>query len=329
VLDFTPHEDHRYLYAVGRIKALEVKLLTPDFSLKLLEAKNCPQVLQQLKEINYGLGETIDEELILNQELKKSFSFLEKILPEKEILNFFRLKYDFHNLKVFLKTFSKKPTPEKQDLFIDLNQITPNDFKEMIEQNKFFKFPSAIQEPIEQAVRNFKKNFNNKILADELDKILLSYLKRLAEQCKISLLQKISEIYLDFYQIMILVRAKIRGSEVEKKEEVFSGGGTLEKKFFVKASALSLDDFQKELEKTVYYSFIQGIEQLKKHSTYLYLEREQDKFILNFTERAKYCHLGPDPIIRYLLVKEREIKNLRMIFAGIKNNWRVRDFLVF
>ena len=34
------------------------------------------------------------------------------------------------------------------------------------------------------------------------------------------------------------------------------------------------------------------------------------------TAPAKYIALGPEPVIAYLMAKETEIKNLRIIFTG-------------
>ena len=41
-----------------------------------------------------------------------------------------------------------------------------------------------------------------------------------------------------------------------------------------------------------------------------------DDRLLHMTTGAHYVALSPDPVIAYLMAKETEIKNLRIIFTG-------------
>ena len=64
-------------------------------------AESCSQLLSDL---GY---DPIRDEATLQASLKKQredvFSELERFMPEKELLDVFRIKYDYHNIKVLLK----------------------------------------------------------------------------------------------------------------------------------------------------------------------------------------------------------------------------------
>ena len=67
---------------------------------------------------------------------------------------------------------------------------------------------------------------------------------------------------------------------------------------------------------TPYYHLIRGEEAF---SSLPILEREIDNYLLELIKKAKLIPLGIEPVIGYLLAKEREVLNLRFVFAGKKN----------
>ncbi|MFH1612551.1 MAG: V-type ATPase subunit [bacterium] len=311
-IDFIPCENNKYVYINGIIKFLETKLLSSEYLQKILDF-NFSQIISTFKEIDYGISFDNNEEN-LDQELIKTYNLFISIIPDKEILDFFRIKYDFHNLKVFLKN----KTLEK--LFINIGSLKENDFIEMLENHKYFKFPQNIQKDISNAIETFNNNNDNNLLAKTLDTIYFSYLTKIADKYKISLLQKLTQIYIDIYNIMSIIRIKFRESDVEKIEKNFIENGSIQKDFFTKAYLLlSLDQFQQEISKTSYGFMKNGITYLINHNSYFLLEKEIDDFIIDFAKKAKYFNFGPELIIGYFLAKEQEVKNLRIIIYGKKN----------
>ena len=110
-------DDTRYAYAVGRVRALEKKLLTKaDFS-RLLDAADFPQALRLLAEMGYPVSEeTADYESVLMAEQREALFLLEKLSEGEELSMLFRRRYDYHNLKALLK--GKHSQQELEQAFI-------------------------------------------------------------------------------------------------------------------------------------------------------------------------------------------------------------------
>jgi V/A-type H+-transporting ATPase subunit C len=103
----------KYLYASGRIRALEPTLLTPDKLIRLIQA-TVPEGYRVLAECGYELsGGDVNASgskgiyaisKLLNSERERLFILAEKISGNTYIVNFFRAELDCHNIKAVLKS---------------------------------------------------------------------------------------------------------------------------------------------------------------------------------------------------------------------------------
>ena len=97
-------KDTDYLFLSARIRSLEKNLLTAQRLEQLLQAPSAESCSQLLADLGY---DPIRDEATLQESLKKQheavFAELERFMPEKELLDVFRIKYDYHNIKVLLK----------------------------------------------------------------------------------------------------------------------------------------------------------------------------------------------------------------------------------
>ena len=97
-------KDTDYLFLASRVRALERKLLTAPRIEQLLTAGDMAACSQLLSELGY---EPIHDETSLQVSLKQQreavFSDIARFMPEPELLDVFRLKYDYHNIKTLLK----------------------------------------------------------------------------------------------------------------------------------------------------------------------------------------------------------------------------------
>lgn len=114
-------KDTDYLFLSARIRSLEKNLLTAQRLEQLLQAPSAESCSQLLADLGY---DPIRDEATLQESLKKQreavFAELERFMPEKELLDVFRIKYDYHNIKVLLKA------PEGAErLLMDAGTIRP------------------------------------------------------------------------------------------------------------------------------------------------------------------------------------------------------------
>jgi len=98
----------KYAYAVGRLRALEARLINDAQIIRMTEAPDLQSAFLVLGETPYSekidrLPQAFDFEELLKQELISTKQLLDNLAPKDEILDVIFKKYDYHNLKVLLK----------------------------------------------------------------------------------------------------------------------------------------------------------------------------------------------------------------------------------
>jgi V/A-type H+-transporting ATPase subunit C len=305
-------EDRRYAYAVGRTRALETKLLDKDILGRVLEAREAESSLAILKERDYlqelaGLEDIHDFEEGLNIELLKLYDLLKEISPEPELIELFQVKYDFHNLKVFLKTSlpslpqAERGKKEEGELpLITLGLVEPEIMGKAIKEEDYRNLPPGYQEAIEKTKERFLETKEDPQEIDlVLDRELYSLLWEKAATSRNEFLKEFFQIQIDLFNLDIYARLRRL-----KKDKKFLAGVLLDKGSLEKSIFLDLYEepaSPKEVEKT-----------LKDKLSYPGLS--------SYLEESKYVTFGLSPLINYLVAREKEVKILRFIILGKLNS---------
>ena len=106
----TPIKDTDYLAVSARLHAMENRLLTPEKQERLLEAANEAEARKLLAECGYAENSPLEEALRLRRE--SLFKDLSSSIPEPRLLDLFRIKFDYHNIKAILKAERRGISPE-------------------------------------------------------------------------------------------------------------------------------------------------------------------------------------------------------------------------
>jgi len=98
----------KYGFSSGQVRALEKRLFSKNMIERLLDAKDFQGKLRILGETKYGHLfqniETIEElEQAFENALEENYRFLAEVSESRLLVDFFLLKYDYHNLKVIIK----------------------------------------------------------------------------------------------------------------------------------------------------------------------------------------------------------------------------------
>lgn len=316
--------DTRYAYAVGRIRALETRLLPMPKLLGILVAADAPGALRMLSDTVYAqsLAEVKDESEFENSmagELGRAYDLFRDLSLDPELTDLFRLRNDVHNLKVLLK--AKYAKAQADPYLIDMGLFELGEIKEMVEKANFRALPQILQEAVREAMAQFNQSRNPQMIDFALDEAMYRLFLETACACGEPFLEELFRIEIDLINIKTHVRLKIRGSLREKLQEAMLPGGGLPKERFLKLFDGSLEQFAQGLMYTRYGRVISdGIDHWKEHVDLTCLEKMLDDYLLDYLKLAKYITFGLEPLIGYLLAKETEIKNIRTILVGKFNN---------
>ncbi len=300
--------DTRYAYITGRIRALEARLLDKLKLERMIAATSAKASLSELEETDYGpyvsqLKDINDFEDLLSDELKRLYFFIDKWSLDKELTDLFRMRYDFHNLKVFLKNkFKEKPLPLEELPFINLGTIDP----EKIES------ADKLLEIQKKTTEAFKKSQNPQdidiILDKEYYKLCLGKAKESKNEFVIDLFRR----EVDLINIKTFFRCRTLKRDKDFFSKVFIEGGCLTREPFLEFYEKEESAFLRKLSFTAYAKVVAGYEREDLKG----LELSCDNFLLEYVKKTKFITAGLEVLIAYLIAKENEIKLLRSVLTG-------------
>jgi len=286
-----------YGQSVVTIRVLEKRLLTRNRLERMIEAETPEEVLKLLGETEYSqdmadIQGSQDYETILKRETERVFSIVRSMVKNTVIVDILSLKYDYHNLKVLLKS-----------------KITGKDFSSLLMQ------AGTID------AGKFKIKFELQSIDILVDKHYFKNLTRLAKEIDVKVITDYVEGLIDFQNMITLFRVKKQNRDARFLETVIFEGGTISKNKIVESINDNTDTILNKFKKEKLGIYLtKGLEVFSETKRLSELEKISDNYLMELNKESKYVVFGPEPLFTYLVAKEREINAIRMIMVSKINN---------
>jgi len=316
--------DTRYVYAVSRIRAIERKMLSLAQLERMIEAKSPAEALKVLVEANYGYSSndkrTVDFEQMLQEEQEKVYKLLVEMALDMGEFDWYYIKNDYHNLKVYLKAeFSQQ---DVNATFLAKPSLLPADaLAAMLRERDFRNLPDPMQVSVEACLDAFNKTFDPQVIDIILDKGLYSHMLVLAKKLNNDFVTKLVTMMIDLANIKMVLRAQLIGKPWDFIERFLVPGGEIDFSLFAQQMQLDLNQIVKVYAATAYAQLItDSLRIFQQTQSLAGFEKLSDNYLMSWLKRSKYAIFGIEPLVTYLLAKETEIKNVRIIMVGKINN---------
>ena len=310
-----------YGQSVVTIRVLEKRLLTKNRIERMIESETCEEVLKLLSETEYSqdmtdIQNSRDYEKILKRETERVFSLVRNMSKNKEVVDILSLKYDYHNLKVLIK--SKVFEKDNTNLLMNAGTIDITKFKTKSEIQSL-----DLPEEILEAIAEIKKEEN--LTPQKIDIIVEKYyfknLVNLSKKIDVKVITDYVKGLIDFQNIITLFRVQKQNRDAKFLDSVIFEGGTISKDKIVASlndsSETILNKFKKE--KLGPY-LVKGVEVFNETKRLSEFEKISDNYLMELNKESKYIVFGPEPLFTYLVAKEREINAIRLIMVSKINN---------
>ena len=326
--------DTRYPFFTAYLKGEEARLITSNHINRMLKVSSLQDVMEIIKDTDIGsylervLVETFDD---LDKCLWKYFDeCLERLewfkpVPSDivKILEAYIVKYDVLNIKAMLQAIStgKKASMipigiiHTRGLLDELSNAESVDCViEQLNRCKLGNYASILEE------YNIDEGTRLILLAEarldgEYYKNLLNITKDIIDG---AILSKAFGIIIDMTNLQIILRAIIDGIGPEAAGYTISGGYMISKVVVKDLISLKLSDIPERLEHTQYCNVVEEVASSydrTKSITVIDEVIEKHKFRLS-KEILSPRVLSPLMVAWYLILKEIEIRNLRLILKA-------------
>jgi V/A-type H+/Na+-transporting ATPase subunit C len=313
-------KDTQYAYAVARIRSVERHLLDKGKLERMLEAKSAEEAVKVLVEANYGtsaaeLSNPLDYERLLKEEHRKVFRLLKEISPKPELFDIFLLRNDYHNGKVLLK--AEFMGNEQDDLLIESGSIAPLKMKGILRDRKLSELPPIMRKAVEECIDLYNRTGDPQWIDTVLDRACYQQMNEMAQVSDSSFLSDLTDVMADLANIQLFLRVGKMKKSWDYLQRILLPGGKVRSKVFVEHLGQPTDQIVEALKYTPYAAIVeQGVEAFAGTGSLTTFEKLADNYITTTVRKSKYISFGMEPLIGYLVAKENEIKNVRIIMVG-------------
>ncbi len=312
-------KDTDYLFSTARVRSVEKNMLTRERAEKMIDAKTTEDALRVLDECNYGYeNEPIvpnEYEKLLTDEHKKAYDFIMSIAPELNYFKMFLYPYDYHNLKVLLK--SEYLGVDFSSSLVDTGSIDLKTLKYSLKERDFTKFTENMGKAVKEVIEVFPKTMDPQLIDIILDKNCYDEMLKAGKETNSAFIIDYVMLLIDTINIKTFVRLKKMKKSWDFFTKVFIPGGAVHEQVFF---ANFNEPFEKFAEQLSAYSFkevfLQGTQALEETGLFTLLEKLLDNKIIQYIKNSKYIPFGIEPLAGYLIAKDNEIKIARIILAG-------------
>jgi V/A-type H+-transporting ATPase subunit C len=311
-------EDWRYMYETAKVRTLEGVMLSRGLLADMANAADFAAAAELLSSTEYAVPSNSTDAQIEQMLLERRTAIRDLfagLMLDEEMVQMMRAREDFANMRLAIRRLvTEKP------LGLDYSNeggVPAEEFEDILRQENYERLPEYLQDAVEAAVLGYYENKDIRRIDYGIDKVHYAWRIRRAEELGSVFCVSRSRIRVDLYNICTMLRLK--SAERDEKEFFFSGGFVDTDKF-VQGLAAPYESVSALFFATPYYEIIEeGIRYLRSEHSFLKLEQQCEDYMMSFLRSTKEIAAGPQPVIAYFLMKEAEIRAVRMVLMGKKN----------
>ncbi len=310
-------DETEYLFLTTRVRSLENNMVNHERMEMMLESGKTEDAVRVLQECGYGdvaasSMESLEQSLAA--ERQRIFQEIAFFIPDPQVLDVFRIKYDYHNVKVLLKSMIQGI--DGTGLLTDAGRVSLGVIQRGIQQNELTGIPSKLQDAITQAREVLSATKDPQLADTLLDRYYYEEMFDVAGKAKSSFLNGFVRISIDAANLRSVVRTARMGKGVDfLRTKLFSGGNiNVDRIVDNLVSGASMEDFYST--SLLKEAAAAGSQALQGGELTLF-EKLCDDAVSQYLSTARYVPFGEQPVISYLASKETEYTAVRIIMTGL------------
>ncbi|MDR1578925.1 MAG: V-type ATPase subunit [Synergistaceae bacterium] len=310
-----------YGYAVARIRALEAGLFDAPRLQRMIDADGLDAALKILAESDYArwMTEGARYDSALEAELRATFDEFAAFVPDRELIDVFRIPYDFHNVKVLLKgAFKARAGGKKRyDLLTRLGSVPADDLVSRVESEEYGLLPWGLSVLLPSCASMWEQSADIVEIERVLDGGMFDAIVSLASSLGFPGVISWARARIDSENIRNLLRMKRFGFDSSTAASFLHGGGTVAVSALLPLMSDQFDAWGRSLAYSDVGMAISATEGSGDFDELMpALERALDDFCSAAVANARYSASAPENVTAFLWGKEMEIKNIRTILVS-------------
>ena len=312
-----------YVYTVARLRGMENHILDSAFFSRLMDSATVDDAVKALGETSYSQyisGSDFDK--AIDAEILATCEELESFVPNKELLDIFRLPYDFHNVKVLLKGLFKVRGGElegrRYDLLSKLGTIDTEELTNAIETEEYSFLPYGFTDLLPQCWQLWDATKNAQAVELLIDHQMFRAMLKIAEGLNMPDVVKWVKARIDAENLKSAVRLARMNYDPAKAMPFFHDGGTIRPDDMAKLLTEPQETWSRILSYTDIGATLSALsDQNDMKAALSDVSNALDEYLMKVLEDAKYSMDSPANVLLFMLTKEAEARNMRVALVCV------------
>ena len=164
------------------LRAREPKLLNDEKAARMLDAASFEDAAKILTDCGYpdmSRFAAAEVEQTLAEHRAEVFDELARLSPDKELVDVFKLKYDYHNAKAIIK--AEAVNTDAKHLLSDAGRVPGEKLMELYNEERYSQLPPVLGKAMAEAKALLARTANPQLSDFVLDKAYFAELNAMAE----------------------------------------------------------------------------------------------------------------------------------------------------
>ena len=304
-----------YLYISSLLRAREPRMLSRDKAERMLDAPNFEDAAKMLTDSGYEDMSQMSVKQIetaLSDRRAAVFHELETLIPNTAALDLFRLKYDYHNAKVLVK--SEAMHRNDASLLSSSGRVAPETVQKRFQEDRLRDLPGELGSAAEEARNLLARSANPQLSDFLLDKAYFREMNALADELDSDFARGYVALLADSTNLRSAVRILRMGRHIAYLEEALVDGGSVSEERLTQG--ISGEGLASVFAGTALTKAAQLGTEAVSGGTLTAFELACDNAVADYLSNAKLCSFGEESVIAYLAGTENELTAVRMILTG-------------
>lgn len=305
-------------FAIGNLRARENRLLKQSDMTQLLSAKNTDELANMLRDKGIGGENTAASDVpeLLREDTEKLWRYLTENAPDMDYFAPFIYENDFHNYKAVLKAVIRGRDYENLLIVPAVTEVSV--IERAVKEKRFDLLPEYMQESAAEAYEVLAQTGDSQLSDCIIDAGCMTAKLNKAKEIKNEVILKLVTVSVFYSNMKAALRASKTGKSPSFIESALTETGVVSKKAMVNAAVSGEEKLIELLSSAVSVGGAEAAEAYKRSPGEF--EKYADDRLINTAKKCKYITMGVEPLIGYMLARQAEIKDLRIIYSGVKTD---------
>lgn len=298
------------------LRAREAGMLSRDRMDRMLSAPSFAEAAKQLVDCGYEDMSSADATGIdsaLSRRRAEVFAELAGMVPQPEAVDIFRLKYDYHNIKVLVK--SAAAGVDGEYLLSGCGRVSAEKLLSAVREEGMGDLPADMAAAYAEAVSVLNRTGNPQLADFGLDRAYFAEALAMAERSGSSFLKGYVQLLIDSANLRTAVRTVRMGKDRDFMASAMVEGGTADCARIAMA-AEGGDTLASVFNATPLAHAAERAAEAVKGGALTDFELECDNAASEYLSAAKMKPFGIEAVVEYISLLEAEITAARMILTG-------------